>query len=231
MLISISDIFVMQTKVEADLRTCHQISATRDDGDRVLLHRSGIGVTSEADVLEEDRVQRRRGEDGDGLRNVLASRLDRNVVIFFEVDTGVLLRGILSVAKELLLDAHVALSDNVLAVFPDTEPESLPGLGRRRRPVRGGAGAAPPSTSASARGRGEPTASAASSVRVAIRSTVTATGRRGRGAGISPAVSTEPMSQRLDKKKTKRNGTHWKGVGTVQPAARSACEGEHKRTL
>lgn len=219
----------MQTKAEADLRTCHQISATRDDGNRVLLHGSGIGVTSETDVLEEDRVQRRRGENGDGLRNVLASRLDRNVVIFFEVDTGVLLRGILSVAKELLLDAHVALSDDVLAVFPDTEPESLPGLGRRRRPVRGGAGAAPASTSA--RGRGEPSASAASSVRVAIRSTVTATGRRGRGAGISPAVSTEPLSQRLDKKKTKRNGTHWKGVGTVQPAARSACEGEHKRTL
>jgi len=60
-------------------------------------------VTCETDILQEYRVQRRAGEDKDGLGDTSASGLDGYIVILFKVDASVLLGRILGIAKEFLL--------------------------------------------------------------------------------------------------------------------------------
>lgn len=72
------------------LGTGHQVSSTGDNGDRVLLDRSGGLVSSKVDVLEQTRVDRRvgLGEDGAGLGDTLTSSLDGDVGVLVKVDTG-----------------------------------------------------------------------------------------------------------------------------------------------
>lgn len=109
-------------KVEvAHLSTGHEITTVGNDGNGVLLNGSRTGVARIPDVLQEDRVKGRRSECRHWLWDRGACRLDGDVVIFFEVDTGVLLGRIGNVAEELFLGAHVARTNNVVAIAPDTD--------------------------------------------------------------------------------------------------------------
>lgn len=53
------------------LRTSHEVSATHDNRDRVLLHRGRNGVPSELDVRDEMVIERRVGELQDGLGDIV----------------------------------------------------------------------------------------------------------------------------------------------------------------
>lgn len=64
-------------------------------------------------------VKRGVGEGVDGLGDILAGRLNGNVIVVGEVDTGVLLgRVILTETKELALQTGVSRTGDVLAVAP-----------------------------------------------------------------------------------------------------------------
>jgi len=104
----------------AGLGTSHQISATHDDRNGVLLDRSRHSVAGQLDVRDEVVVERRVGEVQDGLRNISTGGLDGDVVVLLEVDTGVLLRGVLGGSKEITLQTRVGRARNVLAVAPLT---------------------------------------------------------------------------------------------------------------
>lgn len=74
---------------------------------------------SELDVPAKVLVERGSGELEHRLRDVLSRRFDRNVIVLLEVDTGVLLCGVLGVAAEqLTLNTRVGRAGNVLAIFP-----------------------------------------------------------------------------------------------------------------
>jgi hypothetical protein len=101
------------------LSTSHQVTATHDDGNGVLLDRCGNVVTSELDVGDEVVVEGRVGEGGDGLRNALTGSLNRDVVVVGEVDTcrrrDTLLLGF---TEKVTLDARVVGAGHVLAIDP-----------------------------------------------------------------------------------------------------------------
>jgi hypothetical protein len=75
---------------------------------------------SVVDVLQENRVEGWVSESSYRLWYASAVCLDRDIVVLFEVNSGVLLRGIIRLAIELLLHAHVASTRNVLSVLPHT---------------------------------------------------------------------------------------------------------------
>jgi hypothetical protein len=100
------------------LSTSHEITTTHDDGDGVLLDRGGDLVVGEFDVAAEMLIQRRGGELGDGLGNVLTGSLDGDVVVLLEVDTGLLLGGVVENTEKLSLNARVGRARNVLSVAP-----------------------------------------------------------------------------------------------------------------
>lgn len=102
------------------LSASHQITATHDDGDRVLLDGSGDIVAGESNVGNEVVVQRRVGEGEDGLGHILAGSLNGNVIVLLEVDTGVLLGRVVGGAEELTLDSGVGRTGDVLAIAPLT---------------------------------------------------------------------------------------------------------------
>ena len=102
------------------LSASHQITATHDNGDGVLLDRSGDVVAGESDVGNEVVVQRRVGEGEDGLGHVLAGSLNGNVIVLLEVDTGVLLGRVVGGTEELTLDTGIGRAGNVLAIAPLT---------------------------------------------------------------------------------------------------------------
>ena len=70
------------------LGTGHQVSHVGDDGDRVLLNGGRGGVSGRLDVLEEDGVEGRVGELGDGVGDALAGSLDGNIGVSVKVETG-----------------------------------------------------------------------------------------------------------------------------------------------
>jgi len=100
------------------LSTGHQITTTHNDGDRVLLDRSGNLVVSKLDIAAEMLIQRRSGELVDRLRNLMTRSLNGNVIVLLEVDTGVLLRGVIGGTKKLALDTGVSRARNVLSIAP-----------------------------------------------------------------------------------------------------------------
>lgn len=102
------------------LGASHQITATHDNGDGVLLDRSGDVVAGELNVGNEVVVQRRVAEGEDGLGHVVTGSLNGNVIVLLEVDTGVLLGRVVGGTEELTLDAGVGRSGNVLAIAPLT---------------------------------------------------------------------------------------------------------------
>lgn len=65
-------------------------------------------------------VQRGVGEGQDGLRDIMAGRSDRDVVVLLKVDASVLLARVISSAEELTLDARVGVANDVLAIAPAT---------------------------------------------------------------------------------------------------------------
>lgn len=90
---------------------------------------------SVANVLQENRVQRRTGERINGLGDTSTGSLYGNIVVFFEIDTSVLLQWVCNVvAKEFFFDTHVTTSYDMLAVFPGAVTESF----ARARVTRGG---------------------------------------------------------------------------------------------
>jgi hypothetical protein len=73
-----------------------------------------------ANIFHKDRVKGRAREGGNGVRDTGTSRFDGDIIILFEVDASVLFGRIFGIAVELLLKAHIARSDNVLAIPPNT---------------------------------------------------------------------------------------------------------------
>lgn len=100
------------------LGTSHQITATHDNRDGVLLNRRGDLVASELDVLAQMLIQGRSGKLENRLRDIVTGSLDRDVIVLLEVDTGVLLGGIIDGTEQLPLNARVGRAGDVLAVTP-----------------------------------------------------------------------------------------------------------------
>lgn len=198
----------------AYLSTCHQVPSSSDDRDRILLNGGGSSIHGKANVFQEDRVQRRAGERKDRLRHTSTSRLNRDVVVFLEVDASVLLRRVISVAIKLLLHAHVAPANDVLSVFPGTIAKSLTRSGLR--PILGRLGTSPVVVD---RGRGMRAGGAVEGARASIVSAAgleSATGGRGKIVGGFSPVSVrcqrdEPLKERYggncDLRGTRRRGS------------------------
>lgn len=102
------------------LSTSHEITATHDNGDRVLLDGSRVFVASKSDVGDEMVIERRGGELGDGFGNLMARSLDGDIVILVEIDTGGLDGASVRIGgtEELTLEAGVGRTSNVLAINP-----------------------------------------------------------------------------------------------------------------
>jgi hypothetical protein len=99
----------------------HQVAATHDNGDRVLLDGSRGNVAGKLDVGDKVVVKRGVSEGVNGLGDVLAGRLNGDIVVVGEVDAGVLLGGvILTETEELTLQTGVGRAGDVLAVTPLT---------------------------------------------------------------------------------------------------------------
>lgn len=102
------------------LGTSHEITAAHDNGNGVLLHRSGDLVVSQFDVAAQVLIEGRCGELVDGFGNVVSGSLDRDVIVLLEVDAGVLLGRIVGSTEELTLNARVGGTRNVLSIAPLT---------------------------------------------------------------------------------------------------------------
>lgn len=100
------------------LGASHQITATHDDGDGVLLDGSRNLVAGHLDVAAEVLIQRGGGELVNSLGDIATGGLDGDVVVLLKVDTGVLLGRVVGSTKELTLDSRVRRAGNVLAVSP-----------------------------------------------------------------------------------------------------------------
>ena len=100
------------------LSASHQITAAHDNGDRVLLDGSRDLVVGQLNVADKVVIQGRLGKLEDGLRDVAAGCLNRNVVVLLEVDTSLLLGGIIRNTKELALHTGVGRASDVLAITP-----------------------------------------------------------------------------------------------------------------
>jgi hypothetical protein len=100
------------------LGASHEIATAHNNGDRVFLDRGWDLVSRELDVHKEMVIQGWVGEGGDGLGDVLAGSLHRDIVVLFEVDAGMLLGRIVGNAKELTLDTRIGGTGNVLAIPP-----------------------------------------------------------------------------------------------------------------
>jgi hypothetical protein len=102
------------------LGASHQISATHDNGNGVLLDGSWHLVTSKLNVADKVIVQGRVGKRKDRIRDVLSGSLNGDVIILLEVDTCVLFGRIVWGTEKFTLDTGVRGAGNVLSVFPLT---------------------------------------------------------------------------------------------------------------
>lgn len=100
------------------LGTGHQVAASHDNRDGILLDRSRHLVGGEFDVGDQMVVQRRVGEGADGLGDILAGSLDGDIIVVGEVDTGMLLAGIVGDAEEFAFETSVRGTGNVLSITP-----------------------------------------------------------------------------------------------------------------
>jgi hypothetical protein len=100
------------------LGTSHEITATHDNGDRVLLDRGGDNIAGELNVGDQVVVQRGVGELSNGLGDVVTGGLNGNVIVVGKVDTSLLLGGVVGNTEQLTLHAGVGGTGNVLAVAP-----------------------------------------------------------------------------------------------------------------
>jgi hypothetical protein len=100
------------------LGTSHEITATHDNGDRVLLDRGGDNIAGELNVGDQVVVQRGVGELSNGLGDVVTGGLNGNVIVVGKVNTSLLLGGVVGNTEQLTLHAGVGGTGNVLAVAP-----------------------------------------------------------------------------------------------------------------
>lgn len=79
-------------------------------------------------------IERRAGELGDGLRDIVAGSLNRDIVVLLKVDTGGLVLALVGDTEELTLHPLVGGTGNVLAIDPSTltstTAESTAAVGR-----------------------------------------------------------------------------------------------------
>lgn len=74
----------------------------------------------ELDVLEEVIIERRVGELEDWLWDIVAGSFNWDIIVFLEVDTGLLLAWVVSDTEELALNTWVGWSSNVLSLDPSS---------------------------------------------------------------------------------------------------------------
>lgn len=98
------------------LSTGHQIAATHDNGNGVLLYRRGNLIASHRNVANQVVIQRRVGELQDRLGDIVTRGFNGNVVVLLKVDAGMLLGGVVGSAEELALDTGVGGASDVLAL-------------------------------------------------------------------------------------------------------------------
>jgi hypothetical protein len=82
------------------------------------LNRGGDLVVSKLDVTAQVLIQRRSRELVNSLRHICTGSLDGDVVVLLEVDTSLLLGGIIDDAEELAFNAGVGRASDVLSVAP-----------------------------------------------------------------------------------------------------------------
>lgn len=182
----------------AYLSTGHQVPSASDDRDRVLLDRSRVSIARESDVIQKNGIKRWAGESVDRFGDAGTGGFDGNIVVFFEIDTGVLLRWVSGVTVKLFLHTHVTAANNVLTVAPGAVAEGFAG------PVVPG-GAIATRGALVAPGSGPTIDTLARATKVTRSSPVTpgasisATGGGSGAAGVVPAVPTLRVSRLLNK--------------------------------
>jgi hypothetical protein len=102
------------------LGTGHQITAVHDNGHRVLLHRGRGDIASQLDVRDKVVVKRGVGEGVDGLRHIVTRGLDGDIVVIGEVDSSLLLGGVVGNTEKLALNTGIGRAGDVLAIAPLT---------------------------------------------------------------------------------------------------------------
>jgi hypothetical protein len=75
---------------------------------------------SKLDVAEKMIIQRRVGELGCRLWDIMSRGFNRNIIVFLEIDTGLLLGWVINDAEEFALQTGIGRTWNVLAVTPLT---------------------------------------------------------------------------------------------------------------
>ena len=80
----------------------------------------GCVVTSVGDVLQENGVEWGAPKGSNGVWNSGAGSLDGDIVVLFEIDTGVLLGRVVGFTKELLLQTNAAPAYDVVSIPPST---------------------------------------------------------------------------------------------------------------
>jgi hypothetical protein len=100
------------------LGTSHQIAATHDNWDRVLLDWGWDLVVGEVNVAEEMVVQGRVGELEDWLGDIVSGSLHWDIIVLLEVDTSLLLGWVVGDTEELALHTGVGWASNVLSIPP-----------------------------------------------------------------------------------------------------------------
>lgn len=98
------------------LGTGHQVSASSNNGDRVLLDGGGLVVSSKLDVSQQVLLEGRRGESVDGLGHVVTGGLDGNLVVVIKVDTGGLESLVVSNAEDFNLGSLVPGAGDMLTI-------------------------------------------------------------------------------------------------------------------
>jgi len=149
------------------------------------LYRGGVVVASITNVLQKDGVQRRVGKCINRLRHTGSSGLDRYVVVFVEIDTGMLCGRVFSITEKFFFDAHVTTANDMFSIFPNTIPECLTLTACMMRFFS-------PVTTTSTAGRRETTAASP----IAESTPVTTAGRGRRSLGACPII---PASKSLSK--------------------------------
>lgn len=81
------------------LSTSHQVPPSSYDRDGILLNGSRSRIHGEANILQQNGIQRRAGEREYGLGYASTGSLDGNIVVLFKVDASVLFRGISGIAE------------------------------------------------------------------------------------------------------------------------------------
>jgi len=75
-------------------------------------------ISGELDVCDEMVIQRRVAELGNGFGDILSRSFNGDIIVFFEVDTALLLGRVLGNAEEFTLKTWVCGSGNVFPVLP-----------------------------------------------------------------------------------------------------------------